>query len=357
MKILHLIHKPQNRGAEIFACQLAGSQLRNEHNVRIITVYPGTADISCDSTIENIWGKEEVQVDWKAWRRLALLVNDFQPDIIQANSGDTLKYAVFSKKIFGWKAPIIARNASEVGKYLKSRLHKRLNSFLYRNVVGVASVSKASEKDILEHFPSLKGITHVIPVGLDRKDVNPKKLSPNNKKHIIHVGGFSFEKNHKGLISIFKKVSNTNPNTHLHLIGDGSLRSEIEALVEQQQIQDNITFHGFVNNPLDYIIAADVLVLPSIIEGLPGVLLEAMYCKTAVVAYNVGGISEIVSSKTGILINQDDEIAFAEGVIQSLGHRNSDQIDNAHNLVKAKFMNDKLAIEFTKFYEKILGYS
>ncbi len=354
MKILHLIHKPQNRGAETFACQLAGHQKRNGHKVRIIAVYPGSANLSWNGTIENLRGKEGVLADWKAWRRLAVLVKDFQPDIIQANSGDTLKYVVFSKKAFGWKAPIIVRNASEVGRYLKSGLQKRVNSFLYRNVAGAASVSKASEKDLLEHFPFLKGKTRVIPVGLEENNPNPIRLLPNNKKHIIHVGGFSFEKNHKGLISIFKKVLETNPHTHLHLIGDGILRPEIEELVKQQQLQEKVTFYGFVNNPLDYIIAADVLVLPSIIEGLPGVLLEAMYCKTVVVAYNVGGISEIVSPKTGILINQDDEKAFVEGVNESLGQKNRDQIDYAYKLVIEKFLNEKLVTEFFKFYEEIL---
>lgn len=355
MKILHLIHKPQNRGAETFACQLAGHQKKNGHQIKIIAVYPGRADLSWDDTIENLQGKEGVLLDWKAWRRLAMFVKDFKPDVIQANSGDTLKYAVFSKKMFGWKTPVVVRNASEVGRYLKSGLQKRVNSFLYRNVAGAASVSKASEKDLLEHFPFLRGKTRVIPVGLERKDANPIKLLPNNKKHIIHVGGFSFEKNHKGLISIFKKVVDTNPHTHLHLIGDGSLRPEMEELVKQQQLQEKVTFYGFVNNPLDYIIAADVLVLPSIIEGLPGVLLEAMYCKTAVVAYNVGGISEIVNDKTGILIDKSDEKAFVEGVNKSLVQKNIDQIDNAYKLVLEKFMNEKLANEFFKFYEEMLG--
>lgn len=353
MKILHLIHKPQNRGAETFACQLAAHQKQNSLTIKIIAVYPGSADLPWDDTIENLQGKEEAIIDWKAWKRLAIIVKDFQPDILQANSGDTLKYAVFSKGMFGWKTPIVVRNASEVGRYLKSGLQKQLNSFLYRNVTGVASVSKASEKDLLVHFPFLKGKIWVIPVGLERKNPNPIRLLPNNKKHIIHVGGFSFEKNHKGLISIFKKVLDSSPHTHLHLIGDGRLRPEIEELVKQKELQESVTFYGFVNNPLDYIISADVLVLPSIIEGLPGVLLEAMYCKTAVVAYNVGGISEIMSAKTGILINQNDEKAFVEAVNESLGQNNIDQIENAYKLVSENYMNEKLADEFLKFYRDV----
>src|SRR5690606_35679280 len=93
--------------------------------------------------------------DYKAWRRLNRVIKEFKPDIIQANAGDTLKYAVLSKKNFGWKTPIFFRNASEVGRYINSPIQKSLNSFFYKNVDFVISVSNASKKDLLNNFPFL----------------------------------------------------------------------------------------------------------------------------------------------------------------------------------------------------------
>ena len=355
MKILQLIQKPQNRGAETFSCQLSQHLLHMGHQVKILAVYKGEVILDWEEDIEHLGGSMSNRfVDYRAWKTLAKYIEEFQPDIVQANAGDTLKYAVFSKKIFGWKSPLIFRNASEVGRYLKTGFQKRLNSYFYKNVSGVASVSKASEKDIISHFPFLKGKIKVITVGLEEKIPNDLFLKPKEKKHIIHVGGFSFEKNHKELISIFKKILKVKPETYLHLIGAGKLKPEIEDLVRNERINNKVFFYGFVNNPLDYIYSGDILVLPSIIEGLPGVVLEAMYCKTPVVAYDVGGISEIVQEHTGFLVNKNDKETFAEAVIKILQDRPETKVENANKMVKQSFMNKDIALEFEKFYKELL---
>lgn len=356
VKILHLIHKQQNRGAETFACQLATHQENLGHQIFMVTVYPGSANLPWKGKFFCIEGSEEKNIfDLKAWKNLYNLIKKLVPDIIQANSGDTLKYAIFSKKVFGWKTPLVFRNASEVGRYLNTVFQKKLNGYLYKQVSGIASVSKASKLDIVGYFPFLKGKTRVIPVGLEpHSNLEVLSLQPIGKKHIVHVGGFSFEKNHKELIEIFNRVQSQNDNVHLHLVGDGKLKCETEALVQKKGLEDKVSFYGFVNNPLAYIAAADILVLPSIIEGLPGVLLEAMYLKTPVVANNVGGISEIVTENTGVLIDKDDNQAFTNSVLRVLNKPDDKQIETAYNLVKRDYMNKKLTRLFLEFYEEVI---
>lgn len=355
MKILNLIHKSQKRGAETFACQLSYHLGKLDHDVKIVAIYSGEALLPFFPDIETLDASKKISfLDIRALRKLSKIIKEFNPDIIQANSGDTLKFLIISKKIFGWKAPVVFRNASEVGRYLKSYKQKVFNKFLYKNVDRVISVSEASKNDLLCHFSFLKDKTEVIPVGLEL-DIIIKHITfePVSDKHIVHVGGFSFEKNHEGLIRIFKMVLKKWPYSKLHLIGDGLLKGEILKAVEIAGITENVVFHGFVDNPLDFIAAADLLVLPSKIEGLPGVLLEAMYCKTPVVAYAVGGIPEIVNQHTGYLIEYANEKLFADTICNALAENNQGITDYAFHFVKENFSNRNLAVKFIRSYENL----
>ncbi|UZH55510.1 glycosyltransferase [Salinimicrobium tongyeongense] len=355
MRILQLINRPQNRGAEIFTCQLSEHLKVLGKEVQVVAVYKGKATLPYEGEIISLNASSTYRfLDLKGWKKLAKIIKSFQPDVVQANAGDTLKYAVFSKFFFGWEAPILFRNASEVGRYLSSTFQKRYNKFLYSNVDHVASVSGASEKDLIGHFPFLTGKTEVIPIGIEKKENLPVKLRPTSAKHIVHVGGFSFEKNHKGLLRIFALLKKKEHHVHLHLVGDGPLKEQIEVEVKKMGLESYVSFYGFVNNPLSFIKAADVLVLPSIIEGLPGVILEAMFCKTPVVAYNVGGISEVVNDKTGILIEKNKEEEFSEAVVKSLSQANNSQINEAYNMVVSQFMNKEIALKFVNSYRKIV---
>lgn len=357
MKILHLIHKIQNRGAETFACQLAHHHKNGGHDVKIISIYNGVAQMPHDPKIECLNAEYSKRFyDLSSWKKIHQVITKFKPDIVQANAGDTLKYAVLSKLIYKWKAPLVFRNASEIGRYINSGFQKAYNTFLFKNVNYVISVSDASKKDFIKYFPFLEEKTEVIPVGLEYEESIQKKiLEPKNAKHIIHVGGFSFEKNHKGLIRIFKNLKYKEKGAHLHLVGDGPLKKEIEEIVQKEGLSPYVHFHGFNNEPLPFIKAADVLVLPSIIEGLPGVLLEAMHCRTPVIAYNVGGISEIVNSNTGVLLSKDDEAGFSSALLDLLNKDNNSTVSNAYKMVKLQYMNEKIAEDFLKVYKNGLN--
>lgn len=101
------------------------------------------------------------------------------------------------------------------------------------------------------------------------------QLGIGDKFVIGHVGRFSLPKNHSFLIEIFYEIQKHISNAVLLLIGQGSLRPEIETKVKVLGIQDKVLFIGVVPNVNDYMQAMDVFVFPSFFEGFPVVLVEA----------------------------------------------------------------------------------
>ncbi|ANE52958.1 hypothetical protein SY85_23260 [Flavisolibacter tropicus] len=328
-------------------------------------MFPGSGELPYQTSFFHLNGKSKRRFnDIQAWRRLAQIIKEEKPDIIQANAGDTLKYAVFSKLLFRWKQPIVFRNASTISLYIKKGLVKKWNGFFFKHAAKIISVSNVSANDFAMVYPQYKHKITTIPIGIESQNSpegSNSQLNPQSTYSyptLAHVGGFTHEKNHTGLISIFEQLIQKHPSAKLHLVGDGPLRTKVEALVKEKNLQESVLFHGFQNNAMDYIRNADVLLLPSLIEGLPGVILEAFFCRTPVVAYNVGGIKEVViPEQTGYLVPKGDEQEFVISVEKALhkGSKNSMIIDNAYQLVTSKYLNTQIAQEFLNVYTSVIA--
>lgn len=102
-----------------------------------------------------------------------------------------------------------------------------------------------------------------------------KELNIENKFVVGHVGRFSHEKNHEFLIDIFNEIYKQDKNSALLLVGDGSLKKEIEQKVNRLNLSNNVIFIGTKSNVCDYYQAMDVFILPSFHEGLGLVAIEA----------------------------------------------------------------------------------
>ena len=92
---------------------------------------------------------------------------------------------------------------------------------------------------------------------------------------ICHVGSFQWVKNHTFLLDVYHAIHKRNPNSILLLIGDGELRKDIEKKSRELQIDKHVKFLG-VRNDVNYLLqASDLLLFPSLFEGLPVTLIEA----------------------------------------------------------------------------------
>ncbi len=122
-------------------------------------------------------------------------------------------------------------------------------------------------------------------------------------------------KNHSGFLRIASKIHRRMPNTEFVLVGDGPLRPELEKESAELGLESSAIFLGDRQDMPEVLASADIAVNPSDSESLSNVILEAMASSLPVIAYDVGGNSELLSRITnadprGLLIPKGDENSF-----------------------------------------------
>jgi glycosyltransferase involved in cell wall biosynthesis len=364
MRLLQIIQKPQLRGAEIFACQLSNHLIAMGHQVVIVALFPGDDRLPFKGEVLRLNRPLRKRFfDIEGWSKLRSIIKNFNPDIVQANAGDTLKFAALSKLFFCWRKAIVFRNANKISDFVNTPFKKILNSLFVRQLAHVISVSELCKIDFQSTFAFPQGKISCVPIGIDQADIT----SPLNEdtKHIyqqrpvlIHIGSFVKEKNHDGLLRIFKQVLSSYPKAQLVLVGAGPLMNKITEQAKASGISSNVHFLGSRNDALTLLTHADVLMLPSLIEGLPGVILESFYAGVPVVANNVGGVAEVVvANKTGCLVEKNNERAFAEAVQGILVNQDlkKKMVANARHMVLSEYDNAIIAGRFLETYRRILN--
>jgi len=136
----------------------------------------------------------------------------------------------------------------------------------------------------------------------------------------LSVGRYAEQKAHRDLIVAMDEASERLSDAHLLLVGHGDLERSLRNMVNERDLGDTVTVTGKVPMIHPYYSIADVFVLPSLYEGLPITVLEAMAAKLPVVGTNVPGIRElVVDSITGRLIppNKPAKLAAALGDMDS----------------------------------------
>jgi glycosyltransferase involved in cell wall biosynthesis len=362
LKILQIIQRSQLRGAELFACQLSAALQKQGHQVDVLVLFGKRSDVfKFELPFYYLEANEQKRWwDFKAYKKLSSFIEQGEYDIVQANAGDTLKYASLSKKIYKWKAEFVFRNANKISGFLTNRFKKNLNTWLMQEVDFVASVSEECTFDFKKMFPFIHNRIECLPIGVDFNSPKPYNSLTDigimdDGPFILHVGGFMPEKNHKGLIRIFSNLIQEIPNAKLLLIGEGKLKTEIVALVSQMELSQNVVFLGRRSDVQQIMSCCQVLVLPSLIEGLPGVILESFINKLPVVAYNVGGIKEVVvDQKTGWLVGVNDEAAFMDAIKKVLIFNNDSIKIQAYQLVNNKYRIDYIAKQFENAYSRLI---
>lgn len=172
---------------------------------------------------------------------------------------------------------------------------------------------------------------------------------------IGHIGYFMPLKNQSFIVDVFERLYQQNPNNRLLLIGDGPLRGEVERKLEEKGLRNVSCLTGNIDNVDDYLNAIDVIVMPSLYEGLPLTLIEQQVNGLVCVVSN--NITHEVD-KTGNLkfLSLDSSIAdWAEAVMEEDGQSREDRSRKAVVSITAAGYNIKeQAKKLEDFYNEAL---
>ncbi len=179
---------------------------------------------------------------------------------------------------------------------------------------------------------------------------------------ILAVGRQSREKGHRYLIGAAQIVRQKYPELDFQILflGDGPERQALLQQVEDGGLRGRVHFAGHQRHPLPYYALADLFVLPSLSEGSPNVLLEAMLAKTPIIASAVGGVPETVEhGRSALLVEPRNSAALAEAIATVL--QNSELAnnlrENAYTTVITRFSPDTHISSLLGVYRDLLGRS
>ncbi|WP_458092663.1 glycosyltransferase [Riemerella anatipestifer] len=162
-----------------------------------------------------------------------------------------------------------------------------------------------------EQFNKTSCIANIIGEPFDSK----KKIGFQEKFNLIsYVGRLDRDKNVAELLEILSQV-NLHSDWKLQIVGEGDKREELEKLVKSNNLENKVSFLGnrTVNEIESLLERSKVFVFTSLKEGLPTVLLEAMFCSNVLVAYDCNyGPSDIINKNNGFLIPLRNKDLFRE---------------------------------------------
>ena len=142
---------------------------------------------------------------------------------------------------------------------------------------------------------------------------------PDASPVLSEVGRLKEQKGHRFLLDALPQLLAEFPDARLLLIGDGSLRARLEAQAEQLGIRSPVIFVGFQPEVPAYVAATDVMVLPSLHEGMPLTAIETAAIGKPLVATEVGGVPEVVRhGTTGLLVPPATPARLADALLMLL---------------------------------------
>jgi glycosyltransferase involved in cell wall biosynthesis len=306
--------------------------------------------------------------DFGKWKEVKHFIAETAPDIVHAHgtrANSNVLWAAHSLKIpviytvHGWsfhqdQRPLVRRIRIMGEKYLTKRSDLNI------------SVSSSNQQSGQKYIPSFKSI--VINNGIDQAKFNPQAAYkdirtelniPATDTLIVFVARFTSHKQPLSLIEAFSRALPSHPDMHLLMVGDGDQKEMAIDMIARAGIQHKVTLQSFRQDVPAVLASSDIFVLPSLWEGLPIGLLEALAMGKPVIATKVDGTSEIIEHNVnGMLIDTNN---LVDNLTRSLVKLGKDAAlratfsQKAIETVRNKYNAGKMTREIENIYSEFIN--
>lgn len=364
MRILVLCHEypPIGGGGGRVAQDLCIGLARLGHEITVLTANCGDLpDHEFQESVEIIRLNSGRKYPYKAglkamasfiwvsfWKALKLIAKN-RPDVIHVHFAVPSGVTAWALKLLTGVPYVLTAHLGDVpgGVPEKTgRWFKAIYPFtpaIWRSASRIAAVSDSTRELALKSY---EVEISTIRNGVDTKTLNPGEIKVNHPPRIIFAGRFAPQKNPIQFVNIMAKIKDL-PWT-CAMIGEGVLRADIEKTIALYDLQDRFTLTGWVEpeEVIDWFAKSDILLMPSLSEGLPVVGVQALSMGLALVLSRVGGCVDLVQeAQNGFLLEPNDEAGF-ERSLRIL-------LENPERLLAARIASRNLAADFE--ITKIVG--
>jgi glycosyltransferase involved in cell wall biosynthesis len=365
LKVLQLISSGGYYGAENMLLNLCASQdaagCRNSlllfYNVHVPNVefYERARRRGISVRMVHCRGR----ADWRAVRQIKEYIREDAVNVVHTHGYKADLYGYFAAKNEG--KPIIATCHNWVGGTAALGIYNRLDRMVLKRFSAVAAVSDGVKERLLESgIPTEK--IKLIPNGIDvqafeRAEALPE-LRSSERKVIGVVARLDLQKGFEYLLAAVREFKIFSHDLKIVIVGEGPDRQAIEQMIERYGLRDTVLLAGQQSNMPGVYAAMDIFVLPSLNEGLPMTVLEAMAASKPVIATRVGAIPRVIEDdRTGLLVNPGDTAGLRDAIARLLGDANlcRRMAAQAHEWVARHFTADAMARQYRSMYEEVLG--
>lgn len=262
---------------------------------------------------------------------------------------------------------IISTVHSSLYNYPVGRMKKKMYTYLDRLTAcfcdKIICVSGALADEMVKRSKINPGKILIIHNGVELKRFDQigdtsylltESNTNSEDERIGAIGRLSYEKGHASLLKAVARLKKSFPRLKCLIVGDGPLREELEELCRELGISQNCIFLGARRDIPEILSILDLVILPSISEGLSMVLLESMAARCPAVASRVGGIPELIEDgKTGLLVEPENPLALAEAIRSLLENKDKAKeiSSNARLRVEKEFTVKEMAKKTEDTYE------